>query len=137
MAKVSQNSAVSSIKITFINFSANKKKYDEFKYGNYRNYYLKRRLGNELTDIRLQLMEQHPEYFKDKKVLDIGCNSGYISLNIAKKLNTKLVMGIDIDPELINIARRYVEKQKTDPNLTEEERTTINSVIFRTVRFKF
>lgn len=80
-------------------------------------------------------MEKHVEYFKDKKVLDIGCNTGFITMNVAKKFQTKMIMGIDIDSELINIARKYVERQKANLNLTENEQGALNSVIFRTVSY--
>lgn len=79
-------------------------------------------------------MEQHKELFKDKRILDIGCNSGWLTINVAKKLHPKIIMGIDIDPQLINTARRDVERQKTDAKLTEIEQKTLNSVVFRTVR---
>lgn len=116
-------------------FSARKtktKRDEDFKYGNYRNYYYKR-LGNgsEQIDIRLQMMEQHSECFKGKRILDIGCNSGFITINIAKLFQPKSIVGVDIDPELISIARRQVEKQKTDSNSND----ALNNVIFRTVSF--
>lgn len=79
-------------------------------------------------------MEQHPEYFKDKRILDIGCNSGWLTVNVAKKLQPKIIMGIDIDAQLINTARRDVDRQRIAPNLTENDQKSLNSVIFRTVR---
>jgi ribosomal protein L11 methylase PrmA len=77
------------------------------------------------------MMEQHSECFKGKRILDIGCNSGFITINVAKMFQPKSIVGIDIDPELISTARRQVEKQKTDPNSND----TLNNVIFRTVSF--
>lgn len=74
-------------------------------------------------------MDQHPEYFRGKKMLDIGCNSGFITISVAKKFKPSTIIGVDIDSELINTARRQVEKQKTDPNLTE----VLKVVTFRTV----
>lgn len=76
-------------------------------------------------------MEQHPEYFRGKRMLDIGCNSGFITISVAKKFLPRSIVGVDIDSDLINTARRQVEKQKTDPNLSE----ILNNVIFRTVSF--
>lgn len=91
--------------------------------------------GNEFADIRLELMSQHPEYFREKRILDIGCNSGFITCQVAKKFQPKSIIGVDIDSELINIARRQVEKQKTNKNLSEEQTNALNNVIFRTVSF--
>lgn len=128
------NQEIKLCEINIFKFLAHKnKRNDEFKYGNYRNYYFKR-LGSENTDIRLELMEQHPEYFKDKRILDIGCNSGWLTVNVAKKLQPKIIMGIDIDAQLINTARRDVDRQRIAPNLTENDQKSLNSVIFRTVR---
>ena len=59
--------------------------------GNYRNYYLRRR-ANHLDlapdrDERLDLLSKDAhgvELFKDKIVLDVGCNSGAVSTEIGK-----------------------------------------------------
>lgn len=114
----------------------NKKKREEFQYGNYQNYYYKRLgSGEKPTDFRLELLEAHPEYFRDKTVLDIGCNSGFITINFAKKLRTASMLGIDIDGSLIDKAKRELEKEKTDKDLTEQEMDALNRVIFRKVSF--
>lgn len=42
------------------------------------------------------------EWFKDKKVLDIGCSDGVIDLLICSLLEPKLVIGIDIDHRKIS-----------------------------------
>ena len=109
------------------------RKNESFKYGNYKNYYYKRLgAGNDQTDVRIQLMEPHAEYFHEKRILDIGCNSGLITINLAKKFQPKSIVGVDIDAELINIARRQVERQKADH---PSEINALSKVIFRTVSF--
>ena len=59
--------------------------------GNYRNYYLRRRANH--TDLapdrdeRLDLLtknEHGDQLFKNKIVLDVGCNSGAVSTEIGK-----------------------------------------------------
>ena len=113
-----------------------KRKQNEFKHGNYRNYYYKRLRDGELqTDFRLELFEAHPEYFKGKVVLDIGCNSGFITINLARKLLPASVLGIDIDGSLVDKAKRDLEKQKTDSELTVNERKALGLVTFRKVRW--
>lgn len=78
-------------------------------------------------------MKQYPECFKDKQVLDIGCNSGLITINFTKSLLPKTVLGIDIDGNLIDAARKNLLRQKTDFSLAENEILCLNKVIFRKV----
>lgn len=112
----------------------NKKKQEQFKFGNYQNYYYKRLgSGETLTDFRLELLEAHPEYFRGKAVLDIGCNSGFITINFARKLRTASILGIDIDGSLVDKAKRDLEKQKTDQGLTQSELDALKHVTFRKV----
>lgn len=40
-----------------------------------------------------------------KNVLDIGCGSGYVTKRLASEKNADTVIGLDKDPELIEIAR--------------------------------
>lgn len=46
---------------------------------------------------------------KDSKVLDIGCNTGYCSFEIAR-LSRCLVTGIDISPAMIMAAKKFQEE---------------------------
>ncbi|KAJ3073030.1 hypothetical protein HDU98_002358 [Podochytrium sp. JEL0797] len=71
--------------------------------GNYTSYYAKRRSQLPL-DARLALVPE--SLFVDKKVLDIGCNVGLVSLHIARFLQPKSVVGVDVDPRLVQAARR-------------------------------
>uniref|UniRef100_A0A7N0V0H8 RNA methyltransferase n=1 Tax=Kalanchoe fedtschenkoi TaxID=63787 RepID=A0A7N0V0H8_KALFE len=71
-------------------------------FGNYRNYY-GYRLGQGFEeDPRLQVFRK--EWFQDKDCLDIGCNSGLITIHIAKKFQCKSMIGIDIDNDRIQDA---------------------------------
>lgn len=77
-----------------------------YQYGNYCGYYSKRngseKLGNQIEDVRLKFLKSYSEsHFKNKKVLDIGCNSGMITLSVAKMFNPQAILGIDIDSGLI------------------------------------
>ncbi|GAV92794.1 hypothetical protein CFOL_v3_36172 [Cephalotus follicularis] len=72
-----------------------RKRKDFFPFGNYRNYY-GYRIGNDLEeDPRLRVLKK--EWFQDKDCLDIGCNSGIFTIQIAKKLHCCSILGIDID----------------------------------------
>lgn len=72
----------------------------KYQYGNYKQYYGRRNL-NENMDVRLKVFMKHPYLFKQKDVLDIGCNAGHITIEVAKELAAKSVTGIDIDKTLI------------------------------------
>lgn len=74
-----------------------------FRYGNYNRYYGYRN-PKVLQDPRLKLF--HREWFQDKTVLDIGCNTGNVTLEIARDFSPKHVLGIDIDSSLITTANK-------------------------------
>lgn len=57
-----------------------------------------------LSDERLNLMKI--EWFSGKDVLDIGCNRGHITYAIARLFSPKLILGIDIDLKMIQMANR-------------------------------
>ncbi|XP_058460985.1 7SK snRNA methylphosphate capping enzyme bin3 [Malaya genurostris] len=77
----------------------------KYHYGNYDRYYGYRNL-NEFIDVRLKVFLRNPYLFRDKDVLDIGCNVGLMTIAVAKMLHTKSITGIDIDSKLIGKARR-------------------------------
>ncbi|CAH1760317.1 11173_t:CDS:2 [Entrophospora sp. SA101] len=62
-------------------------------YGNYRGYYGYRLNGKE--DPRINMMKK--EWFYGLEVLDIGCNTGI-------RYSPKLIVGVDIDKELVGCA---------------------------------
>jgi 2-polyprenyl-3-methyl-5-hydroxy-6-metoxy-1,4-benzoquinol methylase len=45
-------------------------------------------------------------------VFDVGCGDGLISFEVAARLNTGRVIGIDVDPERIRAAKQISEKSK-------------------------
>ncbi|ESR64481.1 hypothetical protein CICLE_v100092681mg, partial [Citrus x clementina] len=68
---------------------------DVFPFGNYKNYY-GYRIGQGLNeDPRFKVLKK--EWFEGKDCLDIGCNSGIITIQIAQKFNCRSILGIDID----------------------------------------
>lgn len=80
------------------------KKASKFRYGNYHQYYGYRNPGTQ--DSRLLCMKR--EWLQRKDVLDIGCNAGHLTLSIARDFAPHSVIGIDIDSELVKIAKRNV-----------------------------
>ncbi|XP_037949380.1 probable RNA methyltransferase CG1239 [Teleopsis dalmanni] len=85
---------------------ANKK----FIYGNYTNYYGYR--NNATFDRRLAVFQNDSHLFTNKTVLDIGCNSGFITTKVAELFNVKSIVGLDIDRSLINKAIKNIVKKK-------------------------
>ncbi|KAJ3417518.1 hypothetical protein HDV05_003382 [Chytridiales sp. JEL 0842] len=78
-------------------------------YGNYPSYYSRRHQGplaslHRRLDERLEYFDLH--WITDKRILDIGCNMGHVSVSLAMLMNPKMVVGVDIDPDLIKKARR-------------------------------
>jgi 7SK snRNA methylphosphate capping enzyme len=100
--------------------------------GNYRGYYAKRRPGNNphSRDERLALISK--EWLQDKRVLDIGCNAGKVTIEIgakalvfqysvtrvvltaastAQRFGPYRVTGVDIDTELIKQAHKGCKRR--------------------------
>ncbi|CAI5477622.1 unnamed protein product, partial [Closterium sp. Yama58-4] len=46
------------------------------------------------------------EWFHAKDCVDVGCNSGFVSIGLVRQFNVKSMLGIDIDQDLIKEARR-------------------------------
>ncbi|KAL3075766.1 hypothetical protein niasHS_012596 [Heterodera schachtii] len=78
---------------------------DRFRYGNYNRYYGVRNQGFD-HDPRVDLFPV--QWFHGRRVLDIGCNVGHLTLEIAKKLGPAHIVGIDIDDHLVGVARKNI-----------------------------
>ncbi|XP_017044300.1 probable RNA methyltransferase CG1239 [Drosophila ficusphila] len=83
-----------------------------FIYGNYKHYYGKRILDKNFHDIRLDVLATQPELFRGKRLLDIGCNSGHLSIQIAKTFEVKSLVGLDIDRGLVKDAQTTITHLK-------------------------
>ncbi|KAI0722239.1 Bin3-domain-containing protein [Cerioporus squamosus] len=82
-------------------------------HGNYHGYYNKRPPTN---DRRLALVPHG--LFSGKRVLDVGCNEGIVTCEIAQTLGARRVVGVDIDDTLVRAAwkhRRSVWSQQRPP----------------------
>lgn len=89
-----------------------KKVTEKFIYGNYKKYYGYRNKESEYRDIRLEVFANRSEMFENKRVLDIGCNSGLITVEVAKLFAVKSIVGLDIDRSLINQANKILLREK-------------------------
>ncbi|KAH9483708.1 putative RNA methyltransferase C2A9.10 [Psilocybe cubensis] len=70
-------------------------------HGNYHGYYSKRPFRNDE-----RLLSLPSGLFKGARVLDIGCNEGWVTCEIAQSYGAHLVVGVDIDESLITNAWR-------------------------------
>ncbi|KAJ7996664.1 hypothetical protein DPEC_G00239380 [Dallia pectoralis] len=96
----------------------NKKK---FLYGNYNKYYGYRNPGCG-DDPRLRFLRR--EWFQGKAVLDLGCNTGHLTLCIAKKLQPARILGLDIDGGLVHVARQNIRHYESEVLVWESRKTT-------------
>lgn len=79
-----------------------------YRYGNYTQYYGYRNKGREGEDPRLKLLKK--EWFSDKVILDIGSNTGLLTLAIAREYSPKSITGVDIDGKLVRIAWKNLHR---------------------------
>ena len=112
------------------------KKSQKYQFGNRPDYFHRR--GTDLEGVDSRLLNLDRNYLEGKSVLDIGCHTGIVSLQIAKHFNARCVKGIDIDYTLINEAvtnwsreekLALIAKQKSSNNPEVIEKLdTINSM---------
>lgn len=81
------------------------KKNDIFPHGNYRQYYGYRN-QDKFSDYRLSLIEK--SWITGLDVLDIGCNAGHLTLLLARDHHPRKIVGVDIDPVLIQYAQKNI-----------------------------
>ncbi|XP_058484315.1 7SK snRNA methylphosphate capping enzyme-like [Solea solea] len=91
----------------------------KFQYGNYNKYYGYRNPGAS-EDSRVRLLR--PEWFEGKEVLDLGCNSGHLTLYIAKVLKPARILGLDIDGGLVHAARKNIRHYLSELQTQEARR---------------
>lgn len=77
-----------------------------FQYGNYSGYYGYRLKPGEIDP---RVVALHSDIFHRKRVLDIGCNTGVVTIQLACHYQPSEILGIDIDNGLVNKARKNVK----------------------------
>ncbi|OQR93202.1 hypothetical protein ACHHYP_02805 [Achlya hypogyna] len=85
---------------------------EALRVGNFKKYYAFRWggaiEGKLEEDSRLSIFQK--EWFEGKKALDIGCNSGDFTLEIARRFAPAFIMGVDCDADLITQARASLKE---------------------------
>ncbi|XP_062271228.1 7SK snRNA methylphosphate capping enzyme-like [Scomber scombrus] len=104
-----------------------KKDKRRYQHGNHSRYYgyhgsygdgWEGRVGAE-EDPRLRLLEA--DWFRDKKVLDVGCGAGHMTLAIARRFNPAHILGVELDHRLVHAANQNV-RHFLSHDMVEEER---------------
>ncbi|KAF9564548.1 Bin3-domain-containing protein [Agrocybe pediades] len=90
-------------------------------YGNYHGYYTKRPV---LNDERLASLPKG--LFEKARVLDVGCNEGWVTCEIAQSYGAHFVVGVDIDESLISGAWRRRRTVWSMQEPTKRKATTEN-----------
>lgn len=78
----------------------------KYQFGNYAAQYSGTRNLLNFSDVRLTVFMRHDYLFRDKDVLDVGCNVGHMTIAVARHLQPKSIVGIDVDKDLVRLARR-------------------------------
>ena len=98
-----------------------------YRYGNYDMYYGYRNHGAFEEDVRLSLMKK--EWFQGKVCLDVGSNTGQVTLAIAHEFAPAKITGIDIDNKLVRIAWKNLQRSRP-PTKTPDGRPFPKSFSF-------
>lgn len=88
-----------------------------YLFGNRPDYYAHRGVQLEVLDARVVSLDS--SFIYNKRVLDLGCHSGVLTLQIAKSYHPKLIKGLDLDYRLINLA---VKNWSSEERVAEAER---------------
>ncbi|XP_076130088.1 7SK snRNA methylphosphate capping enzyme [Alosa pseudoharengus] len=91
----------------------------KFQYGNYTKYYGYRNPGVS-DDPRMDFLR--PEWFQGRVVLDLGCNTGHLTMFIAKQCLPSRIVGLDIDGGLIHAARQNIRYYLSEIQAREARR---------------
>ncbi|KAF1988759.1 Bin3-domain-containing protein [Aulographum hederae CBS 113979] len=78
----------------------NKLNHEAHRFGNYKSYYTHFR-SPSIPDPRLVQLEP---LVRGKRILDLGCNSGKLTLELAAHFDAEKAVGVDLDPYLISQA---------------------------------
>eukprot|EP00435_Cladocopium_sp_Y103_P012445 s1234_g3.t1 len=102
--------------------SAWKKGKPLYAHGNYGSYYSYRHSPEDVQgDRRLVALSERlgKDFLKGKEVLDIGCNSGLVSISAACHFSARRVVGMDLDSGLIQAAKEHLQSLEGESRSVE------------------
>lgn len=96
--------------------------------GSYRGYYNQRGGDKHATnDNRLPLIRSVLNKYSRPTVLDIGCNDGSLTLQVARRNAIAMITGLDLDSTLIRSARRSLRHlAKHARDIDREQSSNVN-----------
>jgi len=96
----------------------NGKRDHDYYYGSYSHFYIHEEMLKDTTRTRAyqQAIENNPEDFKDKIVMDIGCGTGILSI-FAVRAGAKHVYAVE-NAEIANFAREIVKMNGMEDKIT-------------------
>lgn len=83
---------------------------------------------HETTSLCMKMMEKY--LTKDMKIMDVGCGSGILSI-CGALLGCDRVLGIEIDPDAVNVAGENVELNGVADKVTVQEGNLTEGVSFK------
>ncbi|XP_040035849.2 7SK snRNA methylphosphate capping enzyme isoform X1 [Gasterosteus aculeatus] len=105
-----------------------KKDRQRYKYGNHSCFYgyqgsygdaAEGHVGVE-EDPRFHLLQA--DWFRDKKVLDVGCGAGHLTLAVARRFDPAHILGLDLDRQLVHAAKQNIRHFLSHDLVVEERR---------------
>jgi ribosomal protein L11 methyltransferase len=89
---------------------------------------------HETTSLVTEALAAHPESFRDRAVLDVGCGSGILAI-VALVLGASRARAIDNDPDVIDVVKENAERNglvsriETDATPVEDLQETFDTVV--------
>lgn len=93
-------------------------------------------LPNDDSFLTLEVSEIAIQLTNARKIMEMGCGTGFIGINLARKFNLDKVVFVDIDKEAIDYTKQACEKEKIknaefiQSNLFEKINEKFDLIIF-------
>lgn len=110
MAAAADSPAQSEQPTALSNTAIDRARHRVHEHGNYYGYYGFR--TQTIPDARLSLLPR--ELFEGKKILDLGCNAGKLTLEVLNHLGAARSRGVDIDAHLISQAQAATNGEQVE-----------------------
>lgn len=89
-----------------------------YRYGNYDRYY-GYRVGEAMEDHRLSALRD--EWFRGRRVVDVGCNDGLFSLSLVGAFEPSACLCLDIDADLVRAGERKLASLRRHARRADED----------------